>query len=151
MGRINEIPSAGPLRTYNSTSPRARVDPYQATSPGIGSQGYQGTWSPMSSTTAMPPGGEPKASPTPPGIDVRETVKRACLPADQTLAGKLAKARSHAMAPFRVGGLVPPRPPDAGGTETPAGTTEQAVNLADGDTDDEELHQVASPGLGRLE
>eukprot|EP00439_Symbiodinium_sp_Y106_P041362 s913_g5.t1 len=32
-GQVNEIPSAGPLRTYNSTSPRARVDPYQATAP----------------------------------------------------------------------------------------------------------------------
>eukprot|EP00439_Symbiodinium_sp_Y106_P050487 s149_g6.t1 len=150
-GHVSGVPSAGPLRTYNSASPRARVDPYQATSPGAGSPGYQGTWLPMSPPTAACPGEAPKASPTPPGIDVRETVKRACPPTDQTLAGKLAKARSHAMAPFRVGGLVPPRPPDAGGTDNPAGNVEQAVNLADGDTDDEELRQVASPGLGRLE
>ena len=76
----------------------------------------------------------------PPSADGPAGNRAAGGPADHTLADKLVQARS-------TGPPLPPRTAVEGGAGFPA----HAVNIADDDTDDEELRQVASPGLGRLE
>ena len=86
-------------------------------------------------------------TPTPPPSADGPAGNRAAGPADHTLADKLVQARSRAMAPFGTGPPLPPRTAVEGGAGFPA----HVVNIADDDTDDEELRQVASPGLGRLE
>ena len=140
-GQVNEIPSAGPLRTYNSTSPRARVDPYQATAPQVpGPHGRR-----CLQQRRCPQEGNPRHRQHPRGSMSGRPSREPAFRQTKLWRASLPK-RAAMLWPHSELEAWCPR-----AHQTPAGTAEQAVNLADGDTDDEELRQVASPGLGRLE